>query len=209
MDKQIVVQAWLWRGVEHFYLAFILEEERWRHYQPLFDYMGLEMFCKAYILAERASEYESLNDQASKHKIDKIAKSCGHNLREMLEKINNSIGTNKIVHLLSANYDSDDFTGNQIVDVLEAAYIETRYPVSKSISKKFPIKGTNLCWYPLLFSGLSKFAYAVSRGILYSLKSNFNVSVKKIDIDKSILIEESGVRFCRLFFNDDIERYTI
>lgn len=207
MDKQIVVQTWLWRGIEHFYLAFILEENKWRHYQPLFDYMGLEMFCKAYILTERASEYENLNDQALKNKVNEIAKHCGHNLRKMLENINNYIGANKIGHLLSTNYDSDNFTGNQLVDVLEAAYIESRYPVPKSISDKFPIEGTNLHWYPLLFSGLSKFAYSIGREILYSLKTKFKIGIPKTEIDKSILIEESGVRFCRLFFKDDIEKY--
>lgn len=205
MDKQIVVRTWLWRGIEHFYLAFVLDEGRWRHYQPLFNYMGLEMFCKSYILAEKHSEYESLNEEASKQKIDKIAKGCGHNLREMLNNINQLICGNKINNLLSLDFDG--YTGVQIVGVLEAAYVETRYPVPRPISEKFPIEGTNLNWYPLLSSGLSKFAYAICREILLSLKSRFNITVKKIDIDKSILDEESGIRFCRLFFNNAIESY--
>ena len=66
MDKQIVVQAWLWRSIEHFYLGFMIEEWRWRRYEPFFDYLGLELICKAYILAERSLEYESLDFQSAK-----------------------------------------------------------------------------------------------------------------------------------------------
>ncbi|MBI5123199.1 hypothetical protein HZA75_05060 [Candidatus Roizmanbacteria bacterium] len=205
MDREIVVQTWLWRGIEDFYLAFALDEGHWRHYQPLFNYMGLEMFCKAYILAERHSEYKVANDQDAKRKIDKIAKNYSHGLRKMLLEINNLIGDNKVNNLISADYDS--FTGDQIINVLEAAYIEIRYPVPEPISKKFPIEGTNLHWYPLLSSGLSKFAYSVGREILCSLKNKFGINISKNEIEKCILVEESGIRFCRLFFNDTIEKY--
>lgn len=207
MDKHIVVQTWLWRGIEHFYLGFMVEEWRWRRYEPFFDYLGLELFCKAYLLAERSSEYKRLDFQKAKHKIDKIARSLRHGLGEMLKEIDRLIGGNKISKLINADYDG--YAGKRIVIVLEAAYFESRYPMPESISKKFPIKGTNLCWYPLLSSGLSKFAYAVGRELLYVLKSKDSIGIPKAEIEKAILVSDIGERFCRSFFQGNIEKYVI
>lgn len=196
MDKQRAVKAWLRRGLEHFYLAFILgEEKRWRHYQPFFDYMGLEVFCKAYHLCERSSEYETLNDEEARQKINEIAKGYSHGLKSMLEEINRLLGDNKINHLLSNIYDS--ISGSQAVEILESAYLVARYPMPE-----LPIEEA----LPHLFSGPIKFAYAVGREILYALKTKFDISISN-EINDFILKEETGQRFCHLFFNDNIQKY--
>ena len=122
MDKQIVVHAWLWRAIESLYLGFKLNGP-WQHYQPFFDYMGIELFGKGFILAEVSSEYESLKDQEAKYKIDKIARELHHDLKCILDKVNNFMGKDNINKILSCDFDS--FTGAQIVKILEAGYIET------------------------------------------------------------------------------------
>ncbi len=206
MDKQIVAHAWLWSGIENLYLGFKLDGH-WQHYQPFFDYMGIELFGKAFILAELSSEYESLKDQEAKHRIDKIAKDYSHDLECILDKVNNFMGQDNINKILSCSFDS--FTGNQLVRVLQAGYIETRYPVPISIANEFPIEGTDMHWLPLYSSGISKFSYSIGREILSVLKSKFNIGIKKSEIERIILPEEAGVRFCRLFFDNDISSYTI
>ena len=170
--------------------------------------MGIELLGKAFILAELSSEYESLKDQEAKHKIDEIAKDIGHDLKSIFEKVNNFMGQDKINQILGCDFDS--FTGNQFVRVLEAGYIEARYPVPVSIAHEFPLEGRpGIYWQPLSSSGLSKFSFSIGREILSVLKSKFNIGIKKSEIERIILPEEVGVRFCRLFFDNDISRYTI
>ncbi|MEW6009573.1 MAG: hypothetical protein AB1629_08075 [Candidatus Omnitrophota bacterium] len=206
MNKEIVVQTWLWRGIEYFYLGFKLDRN-WDYFQPFFDYMGIELFGKAYILAESSPEYEGLGNKEAKIKIDKIAKRYRHGLSRILKNINDFMGQNNINKILSQDFDG--YTGKQIVKILEAGYIETRYPVPTSISDEYPIEGTDMHWLPLYSSGLSKFAYSIGREILSVLKAKFNVSIKKSEIEKLILVEEAGARFCRLFFKDNIADYVI
>jgi len=208
ITKEIVVETWLCRGLEQIHLAFDLGEGPWQHYEPFFDYMAVEIFCKAYILAKRSSEYEDLkDDMAIKTKVNKITKCCSHNLSEMLNELNESIGDNKVNHVLSADFDS--FTGRQIIEVLEGGYIECRYPVPQSISQKFPIEGTDMHWDPLFSSGLEKFVRAIGREVLISLKTKSNVGIPRSYIDQTVLNKRSGERFCRLFFEDNIDKYTI
>lgn len=205
MDKKIAVSIWLSRGIEMFYLGFKLDGY-WDYYQPFFDYMGLELFGKAYILAFKATEYETLSFQPAKQKIEEITKSYGHDLKVILRAVTDFLGVT-VNDLLTRDFDG--YSGNQIVDILKAGFFEIRYPVANPISNRFPIKGTDMHWLPLRSSGLNKFAYSVAREILYDLKKRFKIGITKSEIERHILAENSGVRFCRLFFNDTIEKYTI
>ena len=208
LNKQIVVETWLCRGLEQMHVAFDLDEGPWLHYEPFFDYMALELFCKAYVLAQKASEFEGLkNDLEIKRKVDKIARACSHDLAQMLSELNNAIGDNRINHILSSNFDS--FTGADIVKVLKAAYLECRYPVPESISQKFPIEGTDMHWNPLYSSGLQKFVRAVGREVLLSLKTKFGLGIVRSYIDRVVLSKPSGERFCKLFFEDTIDEFIL
>jgi len=66
LTKNIIVETWLCRGLEQMHLAFDLEEGPWLCYEPFFDYMALELFCKAYVLAYKASEFEELKNDLNK-----------------------------------------------------------------------------------------------------------------------------------------------
>lgn len=208
LDKNTAVKTWLSRGFHHFHLAFELNEGRWFTYVPYFDALGLEIFAKAYFIAQRSAEFEELNSQEAKKKIDSIARAYNHKFKILLGDLNAAVGGNKIQNLLGARFDS--FEGDRICEVLMAANTEIRYPVPTSISNSFPIAGTNMTWDPLMSSGVSKFAYSVSREILASMKAQYGLGINKADVENFIIgAEESGVRFCRLFFNDEPDKFLI
>lgn len=208
LNKETAVKTWLSRGFHHFHLAFELGDGKWFTYVPYFDALGLEIFAKAYFIAQRSAEFEELNFQEAKKKIDLIAKSYNHKFKKLFEDLNTAVGGNKIQNLLDTRFDG--FKGDRICEVLMAANIEIRYPVPTSISDSFPIAGTNMTWDPLMSSGVSKFSYTVSREILASMKTQYGLGISKSDVDAFIAgAEESGERFCRLFLNDEPDKYLV
>lgn len=154
LDKKVVVKTWARRGVVDFYLGFeISEKVPW--YPPFFYCQGLEKICKAYLLGTKASEYEPLSEQEAKKKIDGIAKNLskclkqGHCLKEMIEQlISLHVLDKSVLTKKYANYGAQDITGEKIIEILEKAYTECRYPVPDSISKRYPL-GRNIKWDPL------------------------------------------------------------
>jgi len=201
LDRELVVITYLMRGIEDFFVAFSKFDESFSRYEPFFNSMGFEMVTKAYLLATRASEYEGLERREAVRKIDEIAKSMGHNVYQLTESIKEFIGEEKIQSILDQKYDG--FTGSQFLDVLKAAYLESRYPVPDPIHEKFPADESGLrYWDPLNSSGLHKFCYAFCREVLRSLKSDFGIT-----LTDSLLAErvygEASVRFCNLFFGEN------
>ncbi|MCQ9206433.1 MAG: hypothetical protein NG740_00910 [Omnitrophica bacterium] len=207
MNKEIVVGTWLWAGFEHFFVGFLLEEQNWNIHSTFFCCMGLECFCKAYILACRSTDYEHLNFNEAKGKIDNIARSLSHKLREMLMKMDE---LNKDIEIASTfKQDFDGYKGEQLVDVLEAAYNESRYPVSSSISSKYPMSGTELFLNPLRSSGIAKFSYSIGRQILLALKNKYTVGITEKVINVRTLSRGEGNRFCNLFFANEMDKYVM
>ena len=49
LTKEIVVLTWLQRGIEDLFFAFRVQGSFVR-YSPFFNYMGLELICKSYLL---------------------------------------------------------------------------------------------------------------------------------------------------------------
>lgn len=198
LSKETAVRAWFFRGLEDLFLAFRIESPF--RYEPFFNTMGFEMMCKAYLLAEKANEYENLEQDKAIHKIDKLTKKWGHDFKKMVNNIKDNIKDSNFSNVLSDNYDG--YTGDQFIEVMKAAYLECRYPVINHIHKKFPIKGhSGMYWEPLCSSGLGKFCFAFTRKIIIYLKKKFNISVPKNEFDK-VITGEAGVRFCNLFLKD-------
>jgi hypothetical protein len=147
LDKNTVVLAWLLRGIEDFFVAFSKFDESFSRYRQLLNAMGFEMVCKAYVLAIKASEFEGQEEKQVLARIDKIARTFGHDLRHLINEIGKSLGTEHVDELLRKKYDG--FTGDQFVDVISAAYFESRYFVSNPIYKNFPIpEAKGLYWEP-------------------------------------------------------------
>lgn len=198
LTKEIVVYAWFFSGLRDLFFAFQTDSQF--RYEPFLNTMGFEKICKAYLLAENSFEYENLENDEAKQKINSLAKKWGHNLKRMVNKIKKGINDPKLENMINQNFDG--YTGKQLIKVMQAAYLECRYPVPKHIHEKFPIKGkSDMYWEPICSSGIEKFCFVFTRTIVIHLKEKFNISISKDEFDK-IITGEAGVRFCNLFLKD-------
>jgi len=84
LDKNTVVLAWLLRGIEDFFVAFSKFDESFSRYRQLLNAMGFEMVCKAYLLAIKACEFEGHEEKQALARIDKTAKTFGHDLKRLI-----------------------------------------------------------------------------------------------------------------------------
>lgn len=204
LERKTVVLTWLLRGIEDFFMAFKLEDS-FSRYRPFFYAMGFEMVCKAYLLGSKAAEYENLERKQAAAKINCIAKGLGHNVTRLSDGLAASIGKDKIEAVLKKNFDG--FCGQQFLDVIEAAYQESRYPVPNPIHENFPVEGQEgMYWEPLQSSGLGKFCHALTREVLDDLKRNFGITIPRSELDKRVR-GEAGSRFCNLFFRDKMSEF--
>lgn len=188
-----VIGAWMRRAIIDFYLYFFIEI--WP-YKTFFLPQGVEKLCKAYILGKRAEEYISLPRQDALEKINKIAKESGHNLKILINEHlpNNGLS---LTSLLNMKY--IDYTGTQLLEVLEAAYMECRYPMPNNISKKFPTKIKGAYWDLLNSEEPGKFAYAVARQIIEAIEKDFSI-IKPLEIPEEGIKLNDWQSFCQSFF---------
>lgn len=192
-----MVSVWTDRGIEDFYIAFSIEEN-FRGYCTFFCHQGLEKLCKAYLLGERASEYESLPEVKAREEVNKIAKDLGHSLEEMIKDLINKGVMAQGIMTKKYGY----ITGEECIQILEQGYIECRYPVPEPIHKKYPLtnkKGQRMGGWldPLHSSEPREFAYDVGRAIIRRTEKDFNISIQRDRVD-----DGNWTRFRRLFFED-------
>ena len=137
VDKELVVSSWALRGLRDFYISFEFEHvNKWHTYSTFFCHQGLEKISKAYLIATRSAEYENLGEEETLQKVNHVAKEYQHSLQKLLEAL---ISRNALTRAeVSCRVES--YTGQEIVDVLEKAYIESRYPVPSPIHRKFPTR---------------------------------------------------------------------
>ncbi len=204
MDRKEVVLAWLLRGIEDYFISFAKFDQSFARYNAFFNAVGFEMVGKAYLLALKFNEYGNLPEQEAKQKIEKIARKYSHKLDKLAKKIERSIGGNAFQAIKAKDYDG--FTGQQFLDVMEAAYIECRYPMPPNpVHRKFPTgKLKNTFWEPINSSGMHKFCYAFSMEVIASLKRDYRICIP-LDRLKEVVNGKAGERFNRLFFGDKMD----
>lgn len=205
LTKENVIQAWFFSGLRDLFFAFQINSPF--RYEPFMNTMGFEKICKSYLLAENSSEYEKFKDKKAIEEIDKLVKKKGwrHDLNGMVEKIKKSIGNQTVETLINSDYDG--YTGKDLIGVMEAAYLECRYPVPDHIHKKFPIKGkTGMYSDPIASSGIQKLCFAFTRLVMTKLKEKHNVSIPEGRFNE-IVTGEDGVRFCNLFLKNTRDKF--
>lgn len=203
LTKENVICAWFFSGLRDLFFAFQIDSPF--RYEPFMNTMGFEKICKSYLLAENSFVYENLEDKEVMEKIDSLAKKWGHDLKGMVKNIKNSIVSQAIESVTSGVYDG--YTGKDLIEVMQAAYLECRYPVPKHIHEKFPIKGKpGMNWEPIASSGIEKFCFAFTRKVIIKLKEEFNVPIPKERFNE-IITGEAGVRFCNLFLKDTPDEF--
>jgi len=207
LDRELVVLTWLLRGIEDLFVAFSKFDESFSRYRPFLNAMGFEMIAKAYIFAMCPNEYEGLQENQAISKIDVLGRKYGHDPRKLIDLIEVSIGEDKIDKIMKTNYDG--FAGNQFLDVIKAAYLESRYPVPNPIHEKFPHpKHKKLFLDPLFSSGLEKFCFAFSREVIFSLKNDFGIILTTSKLQERVFGDEA-TRFNNLFFEDRIKDFVL
>lgn len=201
LTRDKIVQEWFFSGLEDIYFAFQIEDSPFR-YQPLMNAMGFEKICKSYLLAQNSFEYENLSDALAKQKVDYLARRWSHNLRTMADKIAASIGV-EIKTIMDKGFDG--FTGEQLIETMEAAYLECRYPVQRHLHEDFPMEGQPNKYHDLIASsGVEKFCFAFTRMVINELRKNFGIGIPKDRFDRMIHADvvidgNVGARFCNLF----------
>lgn len=204
LDQETVVLTWLMRGIEDFFMSFKIDES-FSRYSPFLNAMGFEKICKAFLLATEKDAYEGIGKQEAINRIDRLARSMGHKVSDLSDKIKDILGADRIQPLLDAKYDG--FTGTQFLKVIERANTECRYPVPNPVHKEFPVEGKdNRFWSPLDSSGLHKVCYAFCREILTALKTDYGVTISKSHLAERVY-DEVGERFCNLLFGLNMTDY--
>ena len=191
LARHNVIKTWGRRGIKDFYLSFKIRKE-FPQYSSFFLQQGLEKICKAYILGKRevALRYESLQEDARWKEVDKIAKDkskMGHNLEEMIKMVLPSNILSKVYKMYDDNTKVD---GKECVKILERAYLECRYPVPDTVSKKY---GRNL----LVSKKLRTFAYEAGLEVRKKIKQDYGTI---ISLNKFKTIgDKKWLKFRKLF----------
>jgi hypothetical protein len=202
MSRKRAVTTWTGFAMDDFLIAFFALEA-WRRYQPFFLAQGVEKICKAYLIGQRYSEYEMMDFEKAKTTIHKIAKDLSHGLNGLIKEVQKTI--TGISGLITKGWDG--FTGDQIIDALQAGYTEVRYPVPISISRKHPVRGErNMYWDPLMSSGLEKFSFAVSKAIIDAIEKEYRLKIPRSNVYNTTISDRDWTRFFNLFFKSDTKQ---
>ncbi len=209
-SKTTVVKLWTLHGFVDFYIGFDIRD-RFDWYSAFLWHQGLEKFCKAYLLGTKSSEYECLPEQQARETIDKIVrKEMGHNLIEMLDKLIAIKVLNKEVKTKVYRYYGKDFTGEELIEILEKAYIECRYPLTTDPVKRVYFTPAKTSWWdPLASQELMGFTFEVGLKILGRIEKDFNINIPRNRTENEGLLfkfvkDEDWLRFRRYFFEEDV-----
>jgi len=201
MDKQKILQTWITSGIEDFYLSFELEN-RWHRHSIFYCHQGLEKICKAYHIGKSSARWEKLNGVSALKEIDRIAKSLNHKLSQMV----------KCLHarrILPTYTTLRPYTEDDLLQGLEAAYTEVRYPVPHPFhltrdqhgKERFRIPSCTLKIYhdPLGETAPRDYARSLARVLLKRIESDFSVRIPNSKVSTKIS-DEDWERFANVFF---------
>ena len=172
MNKEHIAETWLFYGISDLYFSFHTEDMVFDYHSAFSAIMALEKHLKAFIIYNRANEFEKLQDAKAMKKVQSIARECGHDFSTMLTSCDKFSKSDTINNLLNQDYDG--YNGRELVEVLKDSYMETRYPTNIQVSSKFPISNTEFNHNPISSSGLHKFIFAVCEYLVTELASDID-----------------------------------
>jgi len=200
--KELVVSIWAVQGLKDFYISFEFEDvNKWHTYSTFFCHQGLEKISKAYLIATRSAEYENLGEEETLKKVNDIAKQYQHSLQKLLEAL---ISLNALTRA-DVSRRVERYTGQENVDVLEKAYIESRYPVPLPIYKKFPVSGQSIYKMyhdPLGSTAPIKYSRKLALAVLMKIEEDFGIAIPRQKLATHIS-DGDWKRFCNLFFGPE------
>jgi HEPN domain-containing protein len=201
MDKQKILQTWITSGIEDFYLSFELED-RWHRHSIFYCHQGLEKICKAYHIGKSSARWEELNDASALKEIDRIAKSLNHKLFQMVKCLQSR-------RILPTYTTLRPYTEDDLLQGLEAAYTEARYPVPHPFhltkdqhgKERFRIPIDKLEMYrdPLGETAPRDYARSMARALLEKIETEFAVRIPDSKVSSKIS-DKDWKRFANIFF---------
>lgn len=211
MDKARVIHAWVVASVKDFYISFEFEaENRWHEYSTFFCHQGLEKICKAYIIARSASTWDHLPENQALVQVNKIAKHLGHDLKTLISCLQSENVLPRPTRNQKSSKNKDrravSYSQDDLVMILQAAYIEARYPIPKSsqIHRRYPLSNNDKIFsYPLGETAPIKYARKTALAVLNKIGSEFSILIPQ---DKKCLSsqirDDSWEKFQNVFFNE-------
>ena len=177
-----------------------------QEYSTFFCQQGLEKTCKAYLLGCEAQAYESKPDKTAQKIIDSLVKDkkiMGHNLEEMIKKlISKNVLEKDILLKISSVHEGRGVTSQEIILILDKAYLEARYPVPYPVHEGYPIvKGKlkgKMWWGPIRSSDPRRFAFDIGYQIIIKIEKDFGVSIPRNSFSSGS--GKDWERFCNIFF---------
>jgi hypothetical protein len=202
LGRQKILQTWIKSGIEDFYLSFELEE-RWHKHSTFYCHQGLEKICKTYHIGRYLKHLENFKTESALKQVDRVAKSLNHNLFQMVK----CLQSRRILPTYTASrpYSEDD-----LLQGLEAAYTEVRYPVPHPFhltrdqhgKERFRIPSAPLKMYhhPLVGTAPLKYARSMARALLKKIETEFLVRIPDSKVCGKIS-DKDWTRFTKIFFN--------
>jgi hypothetical protein len=198
VERQRVARLWVYGGLYDLFFAFETDDIAFEDHAVFHEIMGMEKFLKAVLLFGRHAEYEALKPVEAKYKLNDLAKALGHNFKRMIEEMNQLVPV-EVERLRKGNWNS--FGGAALIDALTDGYMETRYPVPKSASERFPIGKTGFLHDPFGSSGPKEFIYAVCNMCYAYLAPLVDFRDMKADFEKRFQHRSQSLqRFYNLFW---------
>jgi hypothetical protein len=201
LSREKILQTWIKSGIEDFYLSFELEE-KWQRHSTFYCHQGLEKICKAYHIGKYLKRLENFNAESALKQIDRIAKSLNHKLSQMVK----CLQSRRILPTYTAlrPYSEDD-----LLQGLEAAYTEVRYPVPHPFhltrdqygKERFRISSDTLKMYhdPLGETAPLHYARSMARALLGKIETEFAVRIPDSKVSSKIA-DKAWKRFANIFF---------
>ena len=187
-----VFQEYMKRARSFLGMGKIIDEHHQYFWNSAFLYsISLELGCKSFLLYHQGDEYENLQFEELKLKVDQLAKKKNHKLYPMLKEISEISSGKVIKELLAREYrKSKDLilSGVEIVKILESCYWEVRYPTPISINDKYPITDEKNSFYDV----------TIDCHLAFFVEQILNELEREI-----IYIDKKSIRGKILFVNND------
>lgn len=134
-----------------------------------------------------------------------MAKKWGHGINKLLKEASAFLGQDCVDSIKQQYFDG--YKGQDLIRVIEAGYMESRYPTFRPFYEHFKMNGKEIYRNPLKSSGITKFIYSVFRAILLNLKKEIEIS----ELGKQFIdiygAQEPTKRFISLAFEGNLNKY--
>ena len=150
------------------------------------------------MLGTMSAEYETLEKSQALAKVNKIASSgdFSHNLGKLMRLLEKK----NVLSKIQISKTIEGYSGEDLIKILENAYLESRYPVPEPTFRKYPIsRGSSSKMYsdPLQETAPIKYAREIASTIVMKIASDFSFPSPPEKL-LSHISDKNWARFCRL-----------